>query len=264
MDKGYSIVIFPWHGMRVHRIALSPFVLRFLAVAGVTLFCVNAYFFGAYLWLRLERHMIERMKAEAERQKQGLARLYQQTEEMQRLLAVWKTLRMNVRSSVPGRRAEVAEGEPSVDALEDRLKSVHRQLAKLVSSVPSDWPVDGRVSSGVGLRASPLTGEKEFHSGLDIPGPVGAPVRAPADGVVKLVDKNRASGRVLYLDHGDGIVTGYAHLSKVHVESGMAVRKGQRIADIGNSGRSTGPHLHYEVKVNGIPIDPRRRLLKDP
>ncbi|MBI2361202.1 MAG: peptidoglycan DD-metalloendopeptidase family protein [Deltaproteobacteria bacterium] len=263
MGKGYSILICSWGGANVRRVALSRRALCGLEIVGVLLLCAKAYFFGDYLLLRLERGVVEQIKAEEEEHKERLARLYDQAEEMQRLLSRWKALKANVRASVPSPRGSGGEELTAVERFEERLASLHEELESLVASVPAAWPVDGRVSSGVGLRVSPWTGKKQFHSGLDIPGPVGTPVHAPADGRVRLVGHNTASGRVLVLDHGDGIATHYAHLSKIHVPKDALIRKGQWIADVGSTGRSTGPHLHYEVRVDGVAIDPRRHLLKN-
>ncbi|MCH8056136.1 MAG: M23 family metallopeptidase [Deltaproteobacteria bacterium] len=112
------------------------------------------------------------------------------------------------------------------------------------------------------MRRDPWTGKPEFHSGLDIPKPIGTPVYAPGDGVVDTVKRSKVNGRTLGLNHGQGITTRYAHLSKIQVKKGDRVRKGQQIAIVGNTGKSTNPHLHYEVRINGVPIDPRRKLIK--
>lgn len=128
----------------------------------------------------------------------------------------------------------------------------------MIAALPSDWPVKGRVSSGVGTRPSPWTGEMEHHAGLDIPNPIGTPVHATGDAVVESIDGQRGT---IVLNHSQQIKTHYAHLSKVLVKQGERVRKGQPIAQVGNRGKSTGPHLHYEVRVAGVAIDPRQNLL---
>ncbi|MBI2360423.1 MAG: M23 family metallopeptidase, partial [Deltaproteobacteria bacterium] len=122
-------------------------------------------------------------------------------------------------------------------------------------------PTQGHVSSGFGIRKDPWTEKPGFHSGLDIPKPMGTAVRAPGDGVVVRVGSSNGNGNTVTLDHGAGITTMYAHLSQIHVKEGERVRKGQRIAEVGNTGKSTSSHLHYEVRVNDIPIDPRRNLI---
>jgi len=114
------------------------------------------------------------------------------------------------------------------------------------------------VTSGVGIRPSPLTGEPEYHSGLDIPKPMGTAVHAPGDAIVESIDSKLGT---IVLNHGQEIKTQYSHLSKILVSPKARVRKGQLIAEVGNTGKSTGPHLHYEVRVAGVAIDPRQRLI---
>jgi murein DD-endopeptidase MepM/ murein hydrolase activator NlpD len=108
------------------------------------------------------------------------------------------------------------------------------------------------------MRPSPWTGAMEYHSGLDIPKPMGTPVQASGDAVVESIDGKRGT---IILNHGQEITTKYAHLSKIFVNEGERVRKGQPIAAVGNTGKSTGPHLHYEVRVAGVAVDPRQSLI---
>ena len=118
------------------------------------------------------------------------------------------------------------------------------------------WPVIGPVTSGYGMRVHPIFHTYTFHSGIDISVPVGTPVRAPADGVAMYVGWIAGFGRVLILDHGGGLSTVYAHLSSIVVRVGQKIKVGQIIAYTGTSGLSTGPHLHFEVRVNGKPVNP--------
>jgi murein DD-endopeptidase MepM/ murein hydrolase activator NlpD len=131
----------------------------------------------------------------------------------------------------------------------------------LLASTPSIWPVKGWLSSRFGKRVSPFTGEKEFHRGIDVPTRMGAPVQAPADGIVSSMIWDHGYGNVLTLKHGYGLVTKYAHLKKVLVKRGQHVKRGETIALVGDSGRSTGPHLHYEVHLNRVAVNPLRYIL---
>jgi murein DD-endopeptidase MepM/ murein hydrolase activator NlpD len=131
----------------------------------------------------------------------------------------------------------------------------------LLASTPSIWPTRGWVSSRFGYRISPFTNEKEFHKGLDISTRVDSPIVAPADGVVSSVAWDNGYGKVLSINHGHGLKTRYAHLSKILVKKGEFIKRGQVIAQVGNSGRSTGPHLHYEVYLNGLAMNPLRYIL---
>lgn len=126
--------------------------------------------------------------------------------------------------------------------------------------VPSMAPVDGPVGSGFGVRSDPITGRAALHAGLDFPADPGTAIVAAAGGVVMLAEWHPQYGQVLEIDHGRGLVTRYAHVSKVLVRSGDVVKRGQRVAEVGNTGRSTGPHLHFEVLVDGVPQNPARFL----
>jgi len=126
--------------------------------------------------------------------------------------------------------------------------------------VPSIAPVDGPVGSGFGVRADPITGRAALHAGLDFPADSGTAIVAAAGGVVQSTEWHPQYGQMLELDHGRGLSTRYAHTAKLYVRQGDVVRRGQHVADVGNSGRSTGPHLHFEVLVDGVPQDPARFL----
>lgn len=128
------------------------------------------------------------------------------------------------------------------------------------NAAPSLWPVMGRVTSSFGERLDPFNGEGAFHAGLDIATAYGTPVRAPADGVIAKAGAASGYGREMIIDHGSGITTIYGHLSGFAVIAGQMVRQGQVIGYIGSAGRSTGPHLHYEVRVNNIPVNPHKYL----
>ncbi len=138
-----------------------------------------------------------------------------------------------------------------------------RRLQSL-SARPSLWPVDGRlIMSSYGQRTDPFSGEGAFHKGVDISGPMGESVRATADGIVTHAEwVSGGYGRLVVIDHGGGIETYYAHLSKIYVRTGQEVRRGDVVGGVGTSGRSTGPHLHYEVRIGGAPVNPYLYLAK--
>jgi murein DD-endopeptidase MepM/ murein hydrolase activator NlpD len=126
--------------------------------------------------------------------------------------------------------------------------------------VPNTAPVDGPVGSGFGFRTDPITGRAALHTGLDFPAEIGTPISAAAGGVVQSVDWHPQYGRLIEIDHGNGLATRYAHVHKSLVHPGDIVRRGQSIAQVGNTGRSTGAHLHFEVLVAGVPHNPARFL----
>jgi len=126
--------------------------------------------------------------------------------------------------------------------------------------IPSAPPLDTPATSGFGFRVDPFTGRAALHTGLDFPAEDGVPIRAAAGGVVVARDTHPAYGLVLELDHGNGVSTRYGHCSSIEVSVGSVVRRGQQVARVGSTGRSTGSHLHFEVLVDGVPQDPARFL----
>lgn len=133
----------------------------------------------------------------------------------------------------------------------------------LLSSTPSIKPTSGWYTSRVGYRADPMTNRPEMHAGLDMAAPPGTPVYAPADGVVSYVGYEAGYGKLVSIDHGYGVLTRYGHNSRVFVEQGQKVKRWDVISAVGNSGRSTGPHLHYEVRIHGIAVDPTNYILTE-
>lgn len=147
--------------------------------------------------------------------------------------------------------------EQSLQQLYELLKDQR----SILSSTPSVWPAKGWLTSRFGYRTSPFTGESQAHAGIDIAAPTGTRVVAPADGVVTSVTYENGYGKVLVINHGYGVTTRYGHNSEILVKSGQRVRRGETISLIGSTGRATGPHLHYEVRLNGIPVNPARYIL---
>lgn len=133
--------------------------------------------------------------------------------------------------------------------------------SELLEATPSVWPSAGWVTSGFGWRTSPFTGRRQFHHGLDIAARHGTPVIAPARGRVRFVGRKGPLGQAVVLDHGHGIRTTFGHNAETFVKKGQEVERGARIAAVGSTGRSTGPHLHYSVEIDGEDVDPRRYIL---
>jgi murein DD-endopeptidase MepM/ murein hydrolase activator NlpD len=143
-----------------------------------------------------------------------------------------------------------------------QLGKLYEDSKSIMASTPDDWPLNGPLTSYFGYRKSPFGSRSEFHRGLDISAPSGTAINAPAEGIVVSTEWNSGYGLILTVNHGYGIVTRYAHLSQCYVEQGQRISRGERIAAVGASGRVTGPHLHYEVILNGIPVNPMRYLAK--
>lgn len=135
-----------------------------------------------------------------------------------------------------------------------------KEQKSIREATPSLWPVRGWVTSEFGNRPSPLGGDREFHKGIDISARMGIQIVVPADGIVLEASYDREMGHMIRINHGHGVVTWYGHLMKSAVREGSLVKRGAVIGYIGNSGRSTGSHLHYSVFLNGVPVNPRKYL----
>jgi murein DD-endopeptidase MepM/ murein hydrolase activator NlpD len=161
-----------------------------------------------------------------------------------------------------GRVDDLEAGAARQESSLAELQEYFEDQKSLLASTPSIWPTRGWLTSEFGVRLDPSSTERSMHRGVDIATPHGAPVVAPSDGTVIFVGVEGSYGKVLVIDHGYGVKTRYGHLSEIFVAPGDRVSRGARIAAVGNTGRSTGPHLHYEVRVNGISENPRRFFLE--
>lgn len=171
---------------------------------------------------------------------------------------------------MPGDSLEISTLIRDLDRLERKIKlerisysniyESFRKYSDKIKSTPSIRPVvrAAYISDSFGYRRDPFTHERKFHWGLDFAAPAGTPVLVTADGVVRKVRFSHSYGRLIYVDHGNGYTTVYAHLHNYDVESGQEVKRGEKIGEIGSSGRSTGPHLHYEVRRYGIKKNPAK------
>jgi murein DD-endopeptidase MepM/ murein hydrolase activator NlpD len=163
---------------------------------------------------------------------------------------------------LPARLDALGAAAARKEASLTELQGFFEDRASLLASTPSLWPARGWLTSEFGVRLDPTSSERTMHRGVDIATPHGASVVAPSDGTVVFSGVEGSYGKVLVIDHGFGVKTRYGHLSEVLVSPGDRVKRGDRVALVGNTGRSTGPHLHYEVRVNGIPENPRQFFLE--
>lgn len=150
--------------------------------------------------------------------------------------------------------------------IEQMLQDEYELLAdqkSFLAALPTRKPVVGYFTNGFGIRRSPFGGRVKMHEGLDIANHPGTPIRAPADGVVTFAATKPGYGQTLVIDHGYGLETWYGHTRKILVSRGQKIQRGDTVAQLGTSGRSTGPHLHYEVRVHGTPVDPLSYILEN-
>lgn len=165
-------------------------------------------------------------------------------------------------SSIAVRLEQVTTG---AEAAEKEVLQLWKDLSdknEILETTPSISPTLGWVSSSFGSRLSPFTGDLSQHRGLDIAADMGTPIRAPASGLVTAASMDPGYGKFVTIDHGHGIVTRYGHCSQLYVKAGQRVRRGDVIGAVGSTGRSTGPHLHYEVRLQGVPVNPERYILE--
>jgi murein DD-endopeptidase MepM/ murein hydrolase activator NlpD len=158
-------------------------------------------------------------------------------------------------------RTTAMTGAASVGISMGQLHDTSTRDWMRLAAAPTLWPVQGRITSSFGERTDPFGGEGAFHRGVDISSEIGTRIIAPADGVVEFSDLMNGYGRTVVMDHGNGISTLYGHLSGFAVSSGQLVHRGDTLGYVGQSGRSTGPHLHYEVRIFNTPVNPHRYLL---
>lgn len=178
-------------------------------------------------------------------------------------------------SSLPLHRQELAarkvrsfirelKKEVQLEELAQQDLVLHMQdNVQALAATPSIWPTQGFITSKFGGRDSPFTGVKQLHRGLDIGSPTGTPIVAPANGRVVFSQTDGGYGLSIEIDHGSGVRTKYAHMSKLIAHRGKMVKRGEIIGVVGNTGRSTGSHLHYEVLVNGVPTNPMKYIVQD-
>ncbi len=223
---------------------------------------------AAHLRTRFENN---RLRAENERQRQELEKLNNRVEKVEdtsRKLAE-KSGVVDANTTLPG------TGGPALPLDEMALETLASKMGRLEEDMkeheailrqrgytPTVWPVEGTLEGGFGGRRNPFGGSGyEFHSGQDIEAPWGAPVVAGASGKVSFVGWQNGYGQLVVVDHGGGLTTRYGHLSHIDVELDQTVSRAQLLGKVGSTGRSTGPHLHYEVRINDQPVNPLQYLL---
>jgi murein DD-endopeptidase MepM/ murein hydrolase activator NlpD len=253
----------------VHKRWLKASALALVAVAGGSVYG----FYGLTqqaAHLRTE-HENQRLRAENEKQRQQLQNLNNRVD------AVEDTSRKLAEISGVGAQEQDPRGQggpalpvesaAALAALVAKTAKLERELQayeaalRLRGMTPSIWPVVGKLESGLGGRRNPFGGRGwEYHEGQDIDAAYGTPVQVAARGKVIVAGWQRGYGNVVYVDHGSGLSTRYGHLSQIDVSVGQEVTLGQTIGLVGSTGRSTGPHLHYEVRINNQPVDPRQYL----
>jgi murein DD-endopeptidase MepM/ murein hydrolase activator NlpD len=289
LPKRFTILIIPEGSHRVRRFALKVSALKWsaagvavcaLMVAGLVLFALRANF---------DRNEFDRLREEARLHQQEMGQLVAKLEIMRKELVVMAQndakVRVMTKLAKPQGDALGGVGGPAVDdepagglaSLQRQIDDLRREVdmrrvsqeelqgflndqRSLLGARPTGWPSKGWVTSSFGVRRDPFDGVRRMHEGMDIAARTGAPVMATAAGIVREVGNEPGYGKLVVIDHGYGFSTAYGHNSRLLVKVGQRVKRGDLIAAAGNTGRSSGPHVHYEVRLNGVPVNPQKYL----
>ena len=247
MDKRYSTIIFVPHARaKSRKLNVSHRLLISLASLLTSSLCLSTFFSVQYFTALSQTHELTKLRNEN-------GKLQTANEQFSKSVESLRTQLHSVEDKT--RKLAIIAGNLSV--LEQKLAA----QSQMLSCTPSIAPVRGILTDGFGGRSDPFTGEPGTHNAVDISSAVGQAVRAPADGIVVKAEWANGYGNVIYLSHGYGFSTRFGHLSAYAVRPGAHVKRGDIIAYVGSTGRSTGPHLHYEVRVNNNPVNPLEYIL---
>jgi murein DD-endopeptidase MepM/ murein hydrolase activator NlpD len=285
--RKFNLLVVHDDGRRIARVALPRWLT--LVVLGLSLAVPAsvAVIYTDYLQLRSQRASLNDLTARVAEQQGLIDSAQSKMRQIRAEIDGWRELRAKIwepfgpedgaakratgigGGTGPLRPADTSDRAAIGDELDrltdivkeegDNLRSLERFLSRatrVLAALPSRWPVRGQVNSSYGSRVSPWSDKAEFHSGLDIGAPVGTPVKAPAPGTVVFAGVHAEYGQTLIVDHGNDTKSLYGHLSRIGVAVNQKIERGDVIAQTGNTGRSSGPHLHYEIQVKGQPVNP--------
>lgn len=285
--KFFTLVILPHDGTHVKKVNISSNFFKAFAIVSVIFWISSLFMFFNYFSLKNKVVKLSEVEKVNSQQKLELENLNSKIQFLETQLARLQNVDIKIREmvnlDVKTNGVNFAGGVSSsnsadlpkkmmerAEALEQEIKLREKSLSELAEyledrkslfmATPSLWPARGFITSEFGWRKDPVTGVTEYHEGVDIAGSYGGQVRTAAEGVVIEAGNDSGYGKVVVIDHGYGIVTRYAHLSRSFVVAGQKVKKGGVIGAIGNSGKSTGPHVHYEVRIDGVPVNPVKYL----
>jgi len=286
--KKYTLLIIPEGSHRVRRFALPRKSLIHLLI--VCALVVSGLFAMTtdYILTNLDQAELVRLREVNQRQRSDLQRLVAGLEGLQKEMTLISQNDAKVRVMAQLTRPDTdtlagVGGPPEIDnsdsfsEVQNRIDEMRRDIdmrresqeeiqgflndqRSMLSAVPEGMPAKGWLTSSFGMRTSPFTGKQKFHEGYDIAARTGTPVYATADGVVSKAEIVPGYGKLVVIDHGYGYRTYYGHNSKFYVHTGDRIKRGDMIAAVGNTGRSTGSHVHYEVRRNDVPLNPKNFL----
>ncbi|MCX5848236.1 MAG: M23 family metallopeptidase [Deltaproteobacteria bacterium] len=297
MSDNFTLMIIPNRKSGVKKISVPKAFIRNVLIASVVIILVTLYVVYDYASIKRDRAELARLREQTKQQSQQFQDLAMKidsfSDRMEELRQVDKNIRtlayetnrdkkiplgiggpdnetkiksllnqdqqkiiVGMRKGIEKLNEDANEREKSFNEL---LGFLHEQKS-ILASTPSVWPVKGWVTSEFGVRESPFRSGTEFHKGLDISTRFGKEIVAPADGIVIISARDSQDGNFIRIDHGHGFTTAFCHLSRMAVKQGVRVKRGDIIGYVGDTGRSTGSHLHYSVFVNSIPVNPKKYL----
>jgi murein DD-endopeptidase MepM/ murein hydrolase activator NlpD len=296
----YTVVFLSGPHARIRTLHIFKSAIRSVLLSFLGLLVISVYFVHNYNDVKGKERELQSMREELMQQKAEVQNYALNLIAYKRQMFLLRDLDTKLRQAVslgPRNKSQQLLGIGGPDELglqnlaaigekkqDEALKEMHQEVTQLkeaaskqetsmqilieyfedkrslYASTPSIWPIRGWVSSPFGGRTSPLTGKMQFHEGIDIAAQVGTPVAAPADGMVIKAEFEAGFGNMVELSHGYGLKTIFGHNSRLNVEPGQHVKRGDVIAYVGDTGSSTGPHLHYQVKFNGLPVNPDHYL----
>jgi murein DD-endopeptidase MepM/ murein hydrolase activator NlpD len=290
-NEFYTLIVVPHAKARFRRFQVSVKLIKWVGAVSATLAVVFLASAVHYARIAVEVHELRRLRAENRalltktlEYEQNAGKIQLKLDYLQKMVAKLGVM-AGLEQTLPDPSVGGVGGVPGVEALaptidptalkamdrslsdlterSNKLTTFYQDQSVLLASTPSIWPVRGYLSAGFGNRIDPFTGQRDFHAGIDISTPIGTRIHAPADGVVVSAGVKGAYGNAITIDHGFGIATQYGHLASFNVKPGQRVRRGDVIGFVGSTGRSTAPHLHYEVWVRDQAQNPIHYILDE-
>ena len=297
MSDHFTLMIIPNRKSGVRKISVPKASLRNIVIASIVVVLVTLYVIYDYASINRDRTELARLRTQTKEQSQQLRelgmKLDQFSDRMEELRQFDKKIRVLAYETSKDKKLPLGVGGSDKETrIKDLLNKDHDEVIagmrknieklnedakdrensfnelmvflheqkSILASTPSLWPVQGWVTSEFGARQSPFRSGVEFHKGLDISTRFGKEIIAPADGLVMNTGFDSQDGKFIRIEHGHGFSTAYLHLSRIAVKQGARVKKGDIIGNVGDTGRSTGSHLHYSVLVNNVQVNPRKYL----
>ncbi|MCX7991874.1 MAG: peptidoglycan DD-metalloendopeptidase family protein [Proteobacteria bacterium] len=285
--KFFTLMILPHDSTNIKKFNITSNWFKVFAIVSIIFWLSSLFMFFNYFSLKNKVAQLSEVEKINLKQKVEIENLNAKIQFIETQLARLQNIDLKVRELVnldvnnigtpsAGGVSKVNSNE-MVKVLEEKASKIEEEIKlrekslnelaeyledrrSLFMATPSIWPARGLITSEFGWRKDPITGVTEYHEGIDISAPAGTQVKSAGEGVVIESGNDAGYGKVVVIDHGYGIVTRYAHLSKSYVVVGQKVKKGNIIGAVGSSGKSTGPHVHYEVRIDGVPVNPIKYL----